>query len=101
MLVIHRVVLRRSREAMTGLPNQFNTSKPKLQVSTAMSFAGMGQELSASPTISIRGCDSPYSSLPPPYAKYPFNDFAIGNFPQTPTAKPAHMSSVQKLGVKP
>jgi len=98
MLVIYRVV-RRGREAMTGLPKQYDMSKPKLQVSTGMPFAGMGYELSASPTISIRGCDSPYNPLPPPYAKDPF-DFPIGTFPQTPIAKPAHMWSVQKLGIK-
>lgn len=97
MLVIYRVV-RRGREAITGLPKQYDMSKPKLQVSTP--FAGMGYELSASPTISIRGCDSPYSPLPPPYAKDPFNDFPIGTFLQTPTAKPVHMWSVQKLGIK-
>jgi hypothetical protein len=94
MLVIYRVV-RRSQDAMTGLPKQHDMGKPKLQVST-----GMGYELSASPTISIRGCDSPYNPLPPPYAKDPFNDFPIGTFPETPTAKPAHMWSVQKLGIK-
>jgi len=99
MLVIYRVA-RRGRETMTGLPKQNDMSKPKLQVSTGMPFVGMGYELSASPTISIRGYDSPYNPLPPPYAKDPFNDFPIGTFPQTPTAKPAHMWSVQKLGVK-
>ena len=94
MLVIYRVV-RRGREAMTVLPKQHNTSKPKLHVSTAIvSFGGMGYGLSASPTISTRGGDSPYNPLPPPY------DFPIGPFPQTPTAKPAHTSSVQKLGIK-
>ena len=95
MLVIYRVV-RRGQEAMRG-----DMSKPKLQVSTGMPFAGMGYELSASPTISIRGCDSPYNPFPPPYAKDPFNDFPIvGTFLQTPSAKPAHMWSVQKLGIK-
>lgn len=99
MLVIYRVV-RRGREGMTELPKHIDTSKPKLQVSTGMPFAGGGYELSVSPTISIRGCDSPHSSLPPPYAKDPSNDFPIRTFPQTPTAKPAHMWSVQKLGIK-
>jgi hypothetical protein len=99
MLVIYRVVLR-GRDAMTGLPKHIDTNKPKLQVSTSMPFAGMGYESSTSPTISIRGCDSPHSSLPPPYAKDPSNDFPIGTFPQTPTAKPAHMWSVQKLSIK-
>jgi hypothetical protein len=93
MLVIYRVV-RRGRVAMT-LPKHIDTSKPKLQVSTGILFSGMGYESSVSPTISIRGCDSPHSPLPPPYAKDP-----IGTFPQTPTVKPAHMWSVQKLGIK-
>jgi hypothetical protein len=99
MLVIYRVV-RRGREAMAGLPKYYDTSKPKLQVNTGMPFAGMGYESSASPTISIRGCESAYNPFPPPYAKDPFNDFPIGNFPQTPTAKPVHIWSVQKLGIK-
>lgn len=96
MLVIYRVA-QRGREAMTVLPKQRDMSKPKLQVSTAIiPFAGMGYGLSDSPTIgiSIRGCDSPYTPLPPPY------DFPVGTFPQSPTAKPAHMSPVQKLGIK-
>lgn len=93
MLVVYRVV-RRGREAVTGLPRQYDIGKPKLQVSTAMHIPGMGYKLSETPTI-IRGCDSPYNPLPPPYAKDP-----IGTLPQTPTAKPAHMSSVQKLGIK-
>jgi len=95
MLVIYRVVRRAGRESMTVLPEQYDMSKPKLQVST-----GMGYGLSVSRSISIRGCDSPYNSLPPPYAKDPFNDFPIGTFPQTPTARPAHMWPVQKLGIK-
>jgi hypothetical protein len=91
MLVIYRVV----RRGMTGLPIQYDISKPKLQVSTAIPFTGMGYELSGSPTISSGGCDSPYKPLPPPYGKDP-----LETFPQTPTAKPAHMSPVQKLGMK-
>ena len=94
MLVIYRVMIRRG-ESMTGPPKQYDMSKPSLQIST-----GMGHELSVSPTISIRGCDSPYNSLPPPYAKDQSSDFPIGTFPQTPTANPAHMWSVQKLGIK-
>lgn len=97
MLVIYRVV-RRSRGAVTGLPKHYDMSKLKLQLDTAIPF-GMGYKSSAS-TISIRGCDSPYSLFPPPYAKDPVNDFPIGTFPQMPTAKPVHMWSVQKLGTK-
>ena len=96
MLVIYRVVLR-GREGMTGLPKHIDMSKPKLQISTGIPFTGMGYE---SPTISIRGCYSPQTSLPPPYAKDPSNDFPIRTFLQTPIAKPAHMWSVQKLGIK-
>ncbi len=103
MVVICRVV-RRGREPMTGLPKHCDMRKPKLglQINTATPFASMGYELSTTPIISIRRCDSPRHSLPPPYAKDPFNDFPTGTFPspQTPTAKPAHMSPVQKLGVK-
>lgn len=94
MLVIYRVV-RRGRESITGLPKHINMSKPELQDS-GMPFTGTGYELSVSPTISIRGCDGPYNSLPPPYAK----DFPIRTFPQSPTTKPAHMWSVQKLGIR-
>jgi hypothetical protein len=70
MLIIYRVVRRAGWESMTVLPEPYDMSKPKMQVST-----GIGHELSVSPTVSIRGCDSPYNSLPPPYAKDPFNDF--------------------------
>jgi len=98
MLIIYRVV-RRSREEMIGLTKHNDTgmTKPKrLRVNTAVSFAGTDYESSAPPTMSIRGCDSP---SPPPYAKDP-SDFPIRTVPQTPTAKPAHISTVQKLGMK-
>lgn len=99
MLVIYRVV-RRGRETRTGLPKPYDMSKPELHVNTGMPFIGEGYESPASVTISIRGCDSPYNPLPPPYAKDPFSDFPITTSLQTPTAKPAHMWPVQKLGMK-
>ena len=99
MLIIYRVV-RRGRSTTTELPKHCDMTKPKLglQINSAMPFSGMDYELSASPTMSIRGFDSPFH--PPPYAADPFGDFPIGNVPQSPSAKPAHMSLVQKLGLK-
>lgn len=97
MLIIYRVVVRRGRDDVTtGIPKHCDTTKPKLnlQTSTTTPFSGMGYEFSPSPTMSIRGFDGPF---PPPYATDPFCDFPI---PQTPSANPAYVSWVEKLGIK-
>jgi hypothetical protein len=107
MLIICRVV-RRGRGGMTGLPKHYDmtklVTKPKLglQIGTATPFSGMGYEFSASPTMSIRGFDSPFHTFLPPYTadSDPFKDFPLGIVPQSPSANPAHMSWVEKLGIK-
>jgi hypothetical protein len=100
MLIIYRVVVRHSRDdATTGLLKHYDTTKPKLglQINTTTPFSGMGYEFSSSPTMSIRGFDSPF---PPPYATDPFSDFPIGIIPQTPSANPTYIPWVEKLGIK-
>jgi hypothetical protein len=91
MLIIYRVV-RRARGTGTELSKHYNMTKPKLalQINTA---ATMDCEFSAT-----RELDSPF--YPPPYAADPFSDFPTGIVLQSPSANPAHMSSVQKLGIK-
>lgn len=100
MLIIYRVV-RRSRGTTTEMSKHHDMAKPKLglQINTATPFSDTEYKFSAPPTMSTRGIVSPY--YPPPYAADPFEDFPIGIVPQSPSANPAHMSSVQKLGIKP
>lgn len=103
MLIICRVVYR-GRDGMTGLPRHYDMTKPKLvlQIDTATPFSSMGYEFPASPTMSIRGFDSPFHTFLPPYTADPFKDldFPIGIVPQIPSANPVHISWVQKLGIK-
>jgi hypothetical protein len=99
MLIIYRVV-RRSQGTTAELSKHYDMVKPKLglQINTTTPFSDTDYKFSAPPTMSTRGIDSPYH--PPPYAAEPFGDFPIGIVPQSPSANPAHMSSVQKLGIK-
>jgi len=102
MLIMYRVV--RGRDAMaSGLPRHHDVGvkQPKLsiRIGAATTFSSMDCECSVSPFRSSRGgLDCHY--FPSPYATSLFNESLIGTIPQSPSADPAYISGVQKLGTK-
>ncbi|KAI9510193.1 hypothetical protein F5148DRAFT_622964 [Russula earlei] len=102
MLIIYRVV--RGRDATQELPHQSDltqqTMSLRLNTAVATSFNSMGCELSASPTRSWRGFDSPRTLLPPPYAASPFHDHKTKIVPPLPSADAVHMLGLQGAGTK-
>jgi hypothetical protein len=101
MLILYRVV--QDPDATAGLPRHHDkTVTPPLciQIGANTSFCSIGCDCSASPTKCSRGFDCPGYCLLPPYAPSSFNESSLANIPQSPAVDPAHMSDIQKLGVK-
>jgi hypothetical protein len=98
MLILYRVI--QDPDATAGLPKHHVTPPLCIQIGANTSSCSIGCDCSASPTKCSRGFDCPGYCFLPPYAPSSFNESSLGNIPQSPAVYPAHMSDIQKLGVK-